>query len=143
LDGALANSLCDLGSVALRQGRLEHAGARFRQSLELAREVGWRVLVYGCLSGLAAVAVRDGEALRATKLAAAALALRDDTGVRLPEYVRLHEETVEGIRDTLNAETFEAAWGEGQSMSLDDAISFGLTEAGRSRRRRSQPDAAI
>jgi predicted ATPase/DNA-binding SARP family transcriptional activator len=143
LDGALANSLCDLGWVALRQGRLEHAGGRFRQSLELAREVGWRVLVYGCLSGLAAVAVRDGEALRATKLAAAALALRDDTGVRLPEYVRLHEETVERIRDSLDAEAFEVAWGEGQRMSLDDAISFGLTEAGRSRRRRSQPDAAI
>ncbi|MBI3243515.1 MAG: tetratricopeptide repeat protein [Chloroflexi bacterium] len=121
-------SLFHLGLVAVEQQDYIRARALHAESLTQAREMGEKLVVVYNLAGLAAVAVGVGAAWRAARLAAAAetlLAVIKGTIESLAR--RQFERTLAAARATLGEEAFNAAWAEGQAMSLDDAIALALT----------------
>jgi hypothetical protein len=81
------------------------------------------------LEDFAGLAGRQQQWERAVRLLGAAETGCADLGTPLPiampaEYWR----TVSGARTALGQEAFAAAWAEGRTMSLDQAVAFALTE---------------
>ena len=75
------------------------------------------------VEGLAVVVAQQGETTWATRLLAAASALRDSLGVPLPSVCRAdYERSLAAARAQLGEQAFAAAWAEGQSMTWEQAL---------------------
>jgi predicted ATPase/DNA-binding SARP family transcriptional activator len=125
-----------LGRVARQQGELARAGALLTESLRL-RQGGATNDILESLEGLAGLAVAEEHqhmghperVLRAVLLLSAAAATRDVLGLPLPPGNRAaYERDLATMRDRLNAAAWQAAWAEGQAMTLEQAIAEALTE---------------
>ena len=82
------------------------------------------------LAGLAGSCGSTGDAGRAARLFGAAHALRESVGIPLrpiarPEY----ERDVAAVRTRLDEASWQAAWAEGQAMTLEQAIAYALEGA--------------
>ena len=89
-------------------------------------------LTLDCLARLAAVA---GSHREATRLFAAADALRQSTGdVRFKGFDAEYESCVDELRTAMGANDFDAAWAEGAALSTDEAIAY--AQRGRGERKR-------
>jgi DNA-binding CsgD family transcriptional regulator/Tfp pilus assembly protein PilF len=85
-----------------------------------------------CLADLAAIGANHEEAAR---LFGAAKSARLATGmVRYKVYHAWYESSVDGIRNTLEQKTFDAAWSEGAALSIEEAIAY--AQRGRGERKR-------
>ncbi len=139
INWGIAASLGSLGWVALRRGDLKQAVTRLVESLTLRREIGDRAGgMAWCLEKLAEIALtngqresvsrRDEDFQRAARLFGAAEALREPIGsvidlVDQPEY----ERQLAILRAQLDEATFAAAWAEGRTMTMEQAIEYALT----------------
>ncbi len=145
----IAETAADLGWLAVELGDTAAARASFTECLHLLRETGRRRVAVFAIEGCAVLAATEGARARATRLMAAASAMRDDMGVPAERDPRLIAaaptsarqvlrqpvspdadhghvwSTEEAIRDALDAVTTplnrEAIWAE------NPAASFGLT----------------
>ena len=115
-----------LGWVALLSGDLERAEALHKETLALSREAGgsWGTPVF--LEGLACTAGAKGEAERAARLFGATQALREAMGV-VPWVAPLVEPYLVGARSWLEEGAWTKAWEEGQTMSMETAIEYALS----------------
>ena len=117
---ALAHVMLERGAVA-RAKELYHEGWRRWQRIRL------RQFVLEGLEGTAAVAVAEGMPRQAALLCGAAEALRESSGTaRLYVYQATYERTVAALHAQLDTETFAAAWADGRSLSLEQAIAEAL-----------------
>lgn len=124
---SVAMILNNLGETALSQSNLEEAGAYFKDGMLALRDIGNKAAVGGCLDGLAQIAAAQGKPGRAARLFGAADGITKSTGEAVPVANRAeYAQIVAGVRDTLGNEAFEAAWDEGQAMSLEEAVAYGL-----------------
>jgi predicted ATPase/class 3 adenylate cyclase/uncharacterized protein HemY len=115
--------LSELGTLARLQGDYGQARSLLEESLALRRELGDKMGIASCLEGLAEVAMGQGDPGRAARLFGAAEAVRLAIGAPLPLIQRVpYEQAVASVRAQLGQEAFEAAWAEGQTMSLEQAI---------------------
>jgi predicted ATPase/DNA-binding XRE family transcriptional regulator len=127
-------SLMVLVMTACLQGDLAKAKAYCLQALAFARETGSRQWLLLVLLGFGLVACFDGQPLRGVRLLAAAETLLRQRGINI---------SVEGMRDLmvmkqaleialetaraqLDRATFEAAWAEGQQMTLEQAMALAI-----------------
>jgi tetratricopeptide (TPR) repeat protein len=122
------------GDSLLALGELEGEGGRRDAAVELlsrAQRVFDRVgeirgtvrIIEAC----ARLAARHGEVRRALKLAGAAGALRHTLKAPLTDVQReRHEKSLEDLRRNLEAQDAAAAWMEGWSLSLEEAIQLAL-----------------
>ena len=120
----LAWSVHTLGLVALKTDRIDAARASFTEALTMfaqAQDVSGIVLQ---LDNLSAVALLEGDPLRATRLAAAATAHQLTTGTGLGHLLREREGRTG--REGLDDKQAEAAWLEGRAMSLEQAVAYAL-----------------
>ena len=119
----IAWSLEQLGLLAAGVGD-PGAGALFRHSLALHRELRDRWRMCSVLDDLAAVALAGGDeadAQRAAGLLGAAEAMREVIGTVIAPCERAqHDQTVAGARAALGAEAFAAAWRRGRLAQPDD-----------------------
>jgi non-specific serine/threonine protein kinase len=120
-------TLSNLGNTAYRQGDYAAAQRRLHESLSLAQELGDKSSITIALETLAYVAVAQGEAEQAARLFGAAENLRTVTASPLPpseqeEYARLVAEA----HTDLGEEAFAEAWAQGQSMTLEQALTYAL-----------------
>jgi non-specific serine/threonine protein kinase len=140
-------SLVVLGQIALDQGKVEQAASLIGQSLEYLCDIAERWGSTGRLKGLAAVAAAPwgipacleglgavtgarGEEARAVRLFGATMVLREMVGyAREPVDQPGFDQWCTPIRTALGEEAFAAAWMEGESMTLDDAVSEALAIA--------------
>jgi tetratricopeptide (TPR) repeat protein len=123
----VASSLSTLGSIALSQGDYSSAQGLFNQSLGLAWEEGDKGTIGRGLTGLAGVARKIGNLEQATRLWSSEHALRKAFDLPIPGAERVeYESAVAIIRAQLDAATFSAAWAEGQTMTLDEAVTYAL-----------------
>jgi tetratricopeptide (TPR) repeat protein len=123
----MAQVLLELAHVARVQGDYDRAAGRFAESLALCRKVQNARDTGYCLAGLAGIAAASGRPERAARLFGAAEALRESLGVPLPPVNRAdYDRDVAATRAQLDAATFAAAWAEGQTMTLDDAVAYAL-----------------
>ena len=135
----IAASFGNLAWVALRQGNLTKATALLAESLQLRRELGDIGGVAWCLEKMAEIALTTGETQsdplrdedfrRAARLFGAAEALRAPVNsvidlVDRPEY----ERQVAIVRAQLDEAAFTTAWGEGQALTLEQAVTYALGE---------------
>jgi hypothetical protein len=123
----IANILTLLGHLARQQQDYEHAKVRYRESLALYHRLGNATYIAWCLEGIAAVACAEGRYERATRLCAAAAALRVTAHTPLPP---TEQEDVDKVvmtaRAGLDELTFTEEWRIGSILAQDDAISYAL-----------------
>ena len=120
----------NLGLAALLTGETDTASHAFREELTLCREMVIRAVVFEGLRGLAAIAVVDGDAMRAAILVGAADAHRYDTPEDRVE-ATLDETFFEPARTRCGTDAWNAAVREGGALSFGDAIAYGLEESPR------------
>jgi non-specific serine/threonine protein kinase len=116
-----------LGRVATAQRDTRGAVACFTEALSLFRMLSQRDGVVNALEGWAGLAAACGDARRAARLFGAAEGVRSDIHRPLapcdrPEY----ERAVAAARAQLDGVTFTAAWTEGRTMPLEEAIAYAL-----------------
>jgi tetratricopeptide (TPR) repeat protein len=120
-----------LGHLAVRLEDYGTAHIRYRASLEHQRgfpRLHWTIC---SLAGLAAVAAAGGQTERALRLAAACLALGE--GAWSPFRAReraLVEWAMETVRAALEEQAATAAWEEGRTLTLEEAVSLALEATG-------------
>ena len=125
----IANVLTLLGHLARQQQDYEQAKARYRESLALYRRLGNATYTAWCLEGIAAVADAEQRHAHATRLCAAAAALRAAAHTPLPP---AEQEAVDKVvmtaRAALDELTFDEEWRIGSTMPPDAAIAYALME---------------
>jgi ATP/maltotriose-dependent transcriptional regulator MalT len=127
--GLLALAARRLGFVMRGYHDYPRAKALCQESLELNLALGDRRGVAASLAGLAGLAVVQGHTVQAAQLLGAAKRLLDDIAAHLfLDDQREYEHHLESVRTQLDAPTFDRAWAEGQSMSMEQAAAFALEE---------------
>jgi predicted ATPase/class 3 adenylate cyclase len=120
----LAWSTHTLGLVAVETGNNEMGRRWFSEALQLfveAKDVSGITLQ---LENLSVVARAEGDPVRATRLAAAAVAQQTATGTGLGGLLSQQEGRTG--REGLAEMEAEAAWAEGQALTLEEAIAYAL-----------------
>jgi non-specific serine/threonine protein kinase len=119
----LAYPLRRLGHMARYLGDLERAAKGCQESLSLNMKLGHKQAVAACVSGLACVALARGEALAAAQLFGAVERQLERIGVSLmPADSVEFERNVALARDQLGEAVFAAAWAEGRTMTIEQAV---------------------
>jgi non-specific serine/threonine protein kinase len=127
--GLLIHALGALGHLERDEGNYARAGALYRESLLLRRELGALLALAQSLEDLAGLASRQQQPERAIRLLGAAEAYCETFGARPPVAdLQEYERTVSEARAALGEAAFAAAWAEGRAMSLQRAIEYALGE---------------
>ena len=116
-----------LGLVAVKTDDVEEAQQYFLDALRLfieAQDVSGITLQ---LDNLSVIARTRGDLVRATRLAAAAVAQQAATGTSLGGLLSYQEGRTG--REGLNETDAARAWAEGQALTLDEAIAYALDPA--------------
>jgi predicted ATPase/DNA-binding winged helix-turn-helix (wHTH) protein len=124
-----ARCLSDLGGIACERGDHPAARAAYREALEILARLGHRRGTARALEGIACLALAEGQAARALKLAAAAMHLRQLVSVPLPptEQQKL-DQTLLPAWESLSDTQGKSAWAEGFAMSLERAVQYSLEQ---------------
>jgi predicted ATPase/DNA-binding winged helix-turn-helix (wHTH) protein len=124
-----ARSLTDLAGIDSERGDYPAAHAAYREALEIFAGLGHRRGAARALEGSACLALAQGQAMRALKLAAAATRLRQMISAPLPpaEQLRL-DQTLLPAWGILSEPEGKGVWAEGFAMSLEKAIQYFLEE---------------
>ncbi|HUF01781.1 MAG TPA: tetratricopeptide repeat protein [Gaiellaceae bacterium] len=97
------------------------------ESLALAHAMAEVETIVWVLLLLAAVVMRRGEVMAAARLFGAAEGLRDRSQLALSGVEsRLHDETLHELRRCLDTRSYEDAFADGRSMSLEEAVEYAL-----------------
>jgi predicted ATPase/class 3 adenylate cyclase len=127
--GNLEYALVNLGQAALLRGDHERARSYYEESLTLCKELGERLTASDSLEGLACVLAYEGTSEEAARFFGAALALREAIGYQnTREEDAWREPYLSMARSRLGEASWEAAWAEGQSLTLEKAVSYALEE---------------
>lgn len=119
-------ALWTLGNRGRHLGRFDEARARLAEGLAIFRDAGDVSGMLAMVGGFTDLAVAEGDAARALRLAAAAAASRTSTETGISEWLGASEERRQ-LAET-RADDAEAArlWAEGQAMSLQEAVAYAL-----------------
>lgn len=116
-----------LAYLVLRRGDCDQATALVHQSLRLNLAIDDRRALAACLAALASVARVQGQLIRAARLAGAADAiLITIAATLLPADGEEYGRTVEALRAELSETEWAAAWAEGRSLSVTQAVDYAL-----------------
>lgn len=139
--------LLQIGFLAVDRGDNHKASKLFSESLEVLRDISerWGTAgrlkgleavaaapwgVPGCLEGLARVSDLRGDPIRAARLYGATAAVRDAVGFgREPVDQPFYDHWIAETRATLGDLRFDAAWAQGATMNLDEAVEEALAIA--------------
>jgi tetratricopeptide (TPR) repeat protein len=125
----IANVLTLLGHLARQQQNYEQAKVRYGESLALYHRLGNATYTAWCLEGIAAVAAAEQRYAHATRLCAAAAALRAAAHTPLlPTEQEDVDKVVMTVRAALDELTFGEEWRIGSTMPPDAAIAYALME---------------
>jgi non-specific serine/threonine protein kinase len=125
----VAYSLNCLAKIEFDLGHLSEAATLHARSLAIAAELKNRAAVADALEGLAPIEAAHGYAIRAAKLWGAADRIRRDIGnPPTPSRKRRIEPQLAAVRTALAESDFETAWGEGNTLSLEEATALCLSE---------------
>jgi tetratricopeptide (TPR) repeat protein len=122
----LARSLIALGRVRHAQGDAAQAAALLREGLNLYQQMNHTLGAVTALEVLAGLALTT-QPKQAAQLLGAAEAIRLAIGAPLPPIERpTYDRHVAAIHAQLDERTLAQAWAQGQAMSVDAAIAYGL-----------------
>ncbi|HET7038047.1 MAG TPA: tetratricopeptide repeat protein [Thermomicrobiaceae bacterium] len=127
---AVAVALVNLGEVAHKLDDDEQALGLLREALPVSQEAGDRYNLITTIEALMSVFAARGDAERAVRLGGAAAMLRQSLGYPPNEADRQEiERVLERCRQELGDELFLRAHAEGQAMTLEQAVAYGLGAA--------------
>jgi hypothetical protein len=119
----------EMAHVARQMGNYREALALYRETLPDWQKIGHRGAVAHQLECLAFIAKAQEQGERAVKLMSAAEALREaSSSPRTPQEQIEYDRELEGLRAGMNDKTFDLLWAEGQSMTMDQAVDFAMSE---------------
>jgi predicted ATPase/DNA-binding CsgD family transcriptional regulator len=124
-------ALWSMGLFAMAQGDHDRAAELYRESIRLRRDIRDLTGIGWSTESLSWVESALGHAEPAATLLGAADRVWEIMGRPLRTYQHLypyHEETERAGRERLGDKGFEAAFGRGRAMSVDEAIAFSLNE---------------
>jgi predicted ATPase/DNA-binding SARP family transcriptional activator len=125
----VASLLISRAFLALQEEDYEAAYSRFVQAVLLAREVGAWLYVITALDGLGWHASAVGQPLVAARLWGASASARQARGVpRAAGDEAMLSSRVAAARQAATASAFDAAWHEGERLSLEAAAALALRE---------------
>jgi predicted ATPase len=111
-----------LGMVALARGRLDDARALFEDALDISLATDNTYNVILCLVAFAQLTLAEGGPERAAVLAGAASGLRRRTGLQVFTSLTGEDQMVAQIRDALEADRFDHAFGAGTRLAEQEAV---------------------
>ncbi len=118
-----------LGHLARQQQRHDLAKARYREGLTLLSTFDSPAYIAWCLEGYAAVLGAEGHYTQATRMCAAAAALREQIQAPLLQAQReAFEQTVATARAALDEASFAREWNAGTMLTQDQAIDYALSD---------------
>jgi len=124
-----ARSLTDLASIDCEQGDYLAAHTAYREALQIFAGLGHRRGMARALEGSACLALAEGHAERALKLAAAAAHLRQEIKAPLNQAEQSKfDQTLQPAWQSLGEAEGKSAWLEGSAMSMEKAIRYSLEE---------------
>jgi predicted ATPase/DNA-binding CsgD family transcriptional regulator len=126
---ATTSALYTLAILAQTEGEDERARDLFEEGLILSAELGNEADVAHCLEGLASVYGAEGRIVRAARLWGAEETLLEKLEDAVYTYVpdrALHRRQVAAAGSQLDEAAWIAAWTEGRSMSLEQAVEYAL-----------------
>lgn len=124
----VAWSIYDLGRIATLQNSLDSAASHFKESLNFFQEKGSLKDRSLCLVGPAHLAVARGKFEHATRLCGAIQNLSESNHIELEPGDRAEvERNLAELHAELDETRFEAAWVEGQRMTIEHAIEYALS----------------
>jgi predicted ATPase/DNA-binding XRE family transcriptional regulator len=127
----VAEVLLEMGRVAHAQGNDTRALALCRESLVLSWKLDNKSQIAFCLTTLAGVIRSTGQAARAARLFGAAEILLESLDAVLDPGGSLnYGSDLAAARTQLGEPAFEEARAEGQAMTFEQAIAYGLSEVG-------------
>lgn len=116
-----------LGLLAIAQGDYSKARALLLDALSLCQRGGYKRSVVHCLSALAALPDQTPNRSFAVHLLSTVSAQLTTNEISLAPMDRtLFEQTSIEVRHQVDANLFNLAWAEGQTMTLDDAVAYAL-----------------
>jgi predicted ATPase/transcriptional regulator with XRE-family HTH domain len=121
-------ALRNLGCAYTKAGEYEEAGRSLRACLRIYRQIGFASGSIMAFEILAALAAEQGHVTEAVRWIGVADALRRVTGEprRLLEEEMYHRRTLELTQAALSKHAWQAAWAEGASLPLEEAIALAL-----------------
>ncbi|MGI8426521.1 MAG: LuxR C-terminal-related transcriptional regulator [Actinomycetota bacterium] len=125
----MAQTMYPLAMFARAAGDDERAGVLYHEAMILNREIGDKAAVTACLGALAGLAMMQGRSGIAARLFALAHSLLDSDDPRVSGFCdcqscRCNETEVSVLRKKMGDAEFDAAWAQGGSMSLDEAVDY-------------------
>jgi hypothetical protein len=115
-----------LGLAAQAQGDVTSAVAYFHESIEAARERGYRKMIGLNLLGFAGVALHRHELERAAVLFGAAEAMSETTSGYDPDQHYVSDREISTLRERLDPKTLAARWAEGRALDWEEAVALAL-----------------
>jgi predicted ATPase/transcriptional regulator with XRE-family HTH domain len=120
-----------LGQLATQQQHSDLAKARYREALVHFRPFSSPSYIAWCLEGYAAALSAEGHYTQATRICAAAAALREQIQAPLPQaQCEAFEQTVATARAALDEASFAREWNAGTLLTQEEAIDYALSEVG-------------
>ena len=119
----IAQALGTAAAAASEQGDQVRAAKLYEETLTLWLDSDDGRGIAGTLAGIAGVANRRGLTERAARLLGAAWGVADALGIRFLAHHVHAERVLAAVRSRLDSRAFDAAWLEGQALSIDNAVS--------------------
>jgi len=121
----VALTLDSLARVNIKLGANDEARAIYLEALTISQQFQDSANASISLDGLARLEILNGSALRALHLASAAQNLRKGTGAEpAPELKEQIDGTVATARAKLSREAADAAWKQGATLNMEEAIRY-------------------
>jgi predicted ATPase/DNA-binding XRE family transcriptional regulator len=121
--GEIAYTLLNLAEIAREQGDLERAATLNHEALTIAIDVGATFAVVRALESIAEIAYSRRRPTLATRLFALATLLRETHHLaRSGRHAKECAARIDDLHASLGEGAFTAAWDQGQTWSVDDAV---------------------
>jgi predicted ATPase/DNA-binding SARP family transcriptional activator/DNA-binding CsgD family transcriptional regulator len=130
-DYGIAMCLLHVGFVTLKRGEYERTTSVLREGLRLSGKLDHKMFIQYCLTGLAGVAASRGWPARAARLWGAEESMSEASGGRIVREGRAtidYEGRLAAARSQLDESAWAAAWAEGRTMTLEQAVEYALSE---------------
>jgi predicted ATPase/class 3 adenylate cyclase len=126
---AVTGHQSEMAHAARQLGNFDEALALYRETIQEWQEIGHRGAVAHQLECFAFIAKAQEQGERAVKLMSAAETLREtSSSPRTPQERIEYDTELAGLRTGMDEKTFKMHWAEGQSMNMDQAIDFAMSE---------------
>jgi predicted ATPase/transcriptional regulator with XRE-family HTH domain len=123
----LAGTLVGLSLAAFEQGDTENAHLHLKEAVVLTRELGDKLILAGAIALCGMFSAWQSQPVRALRLGSAAAALGEAAGFVLPLGFQLRfRQAMDASGQALAADEAAAAWTQGRTMPLEQAIAEAL-----------------